>query len=125
MRAVSAAEPERSPAERREALKDVFAQARACTRCPELAATRKTVVFVTHQIDEAVFLSDRVIVLTVRPGRVKEEIAIDLPRPRSLELKRTAEFVRYTDHIWRLIEQEVRDGIGLERQYAATLRARA
>jgi len=45
MRAVSAAEPERSPAERREALKDVFAQARACTRCPELAATRKTVVF--------------------------------------------------------------------------------
>jgi uracil-DNA glycosylase len=45
MRAVSAAEPERSPAERREALKDVFAQARGCTRCPELAATRKTVVF--------------------------------------------------------------------------------
>jgi NitT/TauT family transport system ATP-binding protein len=86
--------------------------------------TRKTVVFVTHQIDEAVFLSDRVIVLTVRPGRVKEEVVIDLPRPRSLELKRTAEFVRYTDHIWRLIEQEVRDGIGLERQYAATLRAR-
>ena len=42
---MSAAEPERSPAERREALKEVFAQARACTRCPELAATRKTVVF--------------------------------------------------------------------------------
>jgi uracil-DNA glycosylase len=42
---VSAAEPERSPTERREALKDVFAQARGCTRCPELAATRKTVVF--------------------------------------------------------------------------------
>jgi uracil-DNA glycosylase family 4 len=45
MRAVSAAEPERSPAERREALKEVYAQACACTRCPELAATRKTVVF--------------------------------------------------------------------------------
>jgi NitT/TauT family transport system ATP-binding protein len=87
--------------------------------------TQKTVLFVTHQIDEAVFLSDRVIVLTVRPGRIKEEIVIELPRPRELGLKRSTEFVRYTDRIWKLIEQEVRDGIGLEAQAAATLRKRA
>jgi len=85
--------------------------------------TRKTAIFVTHQIDEAVYLSDRVFVLTVRPGRMKEEIRIDLPRPRELSLKRTPEFVRYTDHIWRLIEQEVRDGIGLEAREAAAIRA--
>ena len=84
--------------------------------------TKKTVVFVTHQIDEAVFLSDRVIVLTVRPGRIKEEIVIDLPRPRELGLKRSPEFVRFTDHIWRLIEQEVRDGMGLEARAAAARR---
>jgi ABC-type nitrate/sulfonate/bicarbonate transport system ATPase subunit len=74
-------------------------------------AARKTVLFVTHQIDEAVFLADRVIVFTVRPGRVKEVVPVELPRPRSLELKRTPEFVAIVDHIWRLIEQEVRAGM--------------
>jgi NitT/TauT family transport system ATP-binding protein len=69
---------------------------------------KKTVLFVTHQIDEAVFLSDRVLVFTVRPGRLKQNIEIDLPRPRSLEIKRTPEFVGYVDQIWRLIEEEVR-----------------
>jgi NitT/TauT family transport system ATP-binding protein len=85
--------------------------------------TRKTAIFVTHQIDEAVYLSDRVLVLTVRPGRLKEEVVIDLPRPRELSLKRTAEFVKYTDHIWRLIEEEVREGIGLEAREAAAIHA--
>jgi NitT/TauT family transport system ATP-binding protein len=74
-------------------------------------AARKTVLFVTHQIDEAVFLADRVVVFTVRPGRIKEVVPVDLPRPRSLELKRTPEFVAIVDHIWRLIEQEVRAGM--------------
>jgi len=80
--------------------------------------TRKTALFVTHQIDEAVYLSDRVLVFTVRPGRLKEEIRIDLPRPRSLAMKRTPEFVRYTEHIWQLIEEEVRAGIGIEERDA-------
>lgn len=81
--------------------------------------TRKTVVFVTHQIDEAVFLSDRVLVFTVRPGRLKQDVPIDLPRPRDLAVKRTPEFVQYTDRIWRLIEEEVRESIGLEAEEAA------
>src|SRR6202140_2581396 len=54
---------------------------------------QKTVLFVTHQIDEAVFLSDRVLVLARRPGQIREMVAIKLPRPRGLPIKRTAEFV--------------------------------
>jgi NitT/TauT family transport system ATP-binding protein len=72
---------------------------------------RKTVLFVTHQIDEAVFLSDRVLVFARRPGRVRENVSITLPRPRALAIKRTAEFVRYVDHIWRLIEDDVRASV--------------
>jgi len=76
--------------------------------------TKKTVMFITHQIDEAVFLSDRVIVLTARPGRIKEDIRIDLPRPRHLKTKWSPEFVAYTDRIWSLIEEEVRYSMKLE-----------
>jgi NitT/TauT family transport system ATP-binding protein len=72
---------------------------------------RKTVLFVTHQIDEAVFLSDRVFVFARRPGRVSEIVTIDLPRPRALSLKRTPEFARYVDHIWGLIEEDVRETV--------------
>jgi NitT/TauT family transport system ATP-binding protein len=72
---------------------------------------RKTVLFVTHQIDEAVFLSDRVLVFARRPGRIRETVTIDLPRPRALGLKRTPEFVRYVDHIWGLIEEDVRQSV--------------
>jgi NitT/TauT family transport system ATP-binding protein len=74
-------------------------------------AGRKTVLFVTHQIDEAVFLSDRVLVFGRRPGRLRENVAIELPRPRPLAIKRTVEFVRYVDHIWRLIEDDVRASV--------------
>ncbi len=80
--------------------------------------TRKTVLLVTHQIDEAVYLADRVLVFTTRPGRLKEEVLIDLPRPRELALKRTPEFVRHTDHIWRLIEEEVR--LSVERELVSS-----
>ena len=72
---------------------------------------RKTVLFVTHQIDEAVFLSDRVLVFARRPGRLRESVTIELARPRALAIKRTAEFVRYVDHIWRLIEDDVRASV--------------
>jgi NitT/TauT family transport system ATP-binding protein len=69
---------------------------------------RKTVLFVTHQIDEAVFLSDRVLVFARRPGRLQEEVVVALPRPRTLAMKRTGEFVAIVDRIWRMIEDDVR-----------------
>src|SRR5947209_3519393 len=72
---------------------------------------RKTVLFVTHQIDEAVFLSDRVLVFARRPGRLQESIEIKLPRPRSLALKRTPEFIAYVDRIWTMIEHDVRAAV--------------
>lgn len=78
------------------------------------SASKKTVVFVTHQIDEAVYLSDRIVVLCARPGSIKEEVLIDMPRPRPLATKRTAEFVQYTDRVWSLIESDVRESISLE-----------
>ncbi len=68
----------------------------------------KTVLFVTHQIDEAVFLADRVLVFARRPGRLQAEVKIELPRPRTLSMKRTPEFVSLVDHIWRMIEDDVR-----------------
>ncbi len=72
---------------------------------------RKTVLFVTHQIDEAVFLSDRVLVFARRPGRLQESVEIKLPRPRQLAIKRNPEFVDYVDRIWRLIEDDVRHAV--------------
>ena len=69
---------------------------------------QKTVLFVTHQIDEAVFLSDRVLVFARRPGRLQADIKVDLPRPRTLVMKRTNEFVGLVDRIWRMIEDDVR-----------------
>jgi NitT/TauT family transport system ATP-binding protein len=68
--------------------------------------SRKTVLFVTHQIDEAVYLSDRVVVLSPRPGRVREVVDIGLPRPRSLGMKRAKEFLEYEERIWGLIEAQ-------------------
>jgi NitT/TauT family transport system ATP-binding protein len=72
---------------------------------------RKTVLFVTHQIDEAVYLSDRVFVFARRPGLINEIVDINLPRPRPLSMKRTPEFVAYVDHIWKLIEDDVRASV--------------
>jgi NitT/TauT family transport system ATP-binding protein len=70
-------------------------------------ATRKTVVFITHDIDEAVYLADRVVVFTARPGKVKAELTIDLPRPRAIEIKKTPEYARYRNEIWDLLRDEV------------------
>jgi len=70
--------------------------------------TRKTVLMITHQIDEAVLLSDRVIVFSARPGKVRRSIPVPFERPRSLSLKRSPEFTALVDEIWQLIEDEVR-----------------
>ncbi|REK65646.1 MAG: sulfonate ABC transporter ATP-binding protein [Cohnella sp.] len=65
--------------------------------------TKKTVLMVTHQIDEAVLLSDRVIVFSARPAQVLEEIRIPLPRPRTPETKHNARFDELMNRIWNLI----------------------
>ncbi|HZD20912.1 MAG TPA: ABC transporter ATP-binding protein [Burkholderiales bacterium] len=70
------------------------------------ARTRKTIIFVTHDIEEAVYLGDRVVVLTARPGRIREEVAIDLPRPRELEIKKSARCHDYRNYVWDLIRSE-------------------
>ena len=61
--------------------------------------TRKTVVFITHSIGEAIFLSDRVLVFGPRPGRIVDDIEIDLPRPRRLADRSTKKFAEYTERI--------------------------
>jgi NitT/TauT family transport system ATP-binding protein len=65
---------------------------------------KKTVIFITHEINEAVFLSDRVIVLSARPSRMVDCFDIKLPRPRTLELKTTPEFSRYAVEIYKMLE---------------------
>ena len=71
---------------------------------------RKTVVFVTHSVDEAVFLSDRVIMFGTSPGRVVADLTIDLPRPRWTDdeaIKTSAKFIQYRNDIWRLLKHQL------------------
>jgi len=69
---------------------------------------RKTVVYITHSIDEALVLGDRVLVMSARPGHIKAEIPVTLPRPRSVyELKSTPEFAELVAKVWEPLRQEV------------------
>jgi NitT/TauT family transport system ATP-binding protein len=67
---------------------------------------RKTVVFVTHSIAEAISLSDRVVVMSARPGRIKADIDIELPRPRTEEMERTAPFLDYAEQLRTLLKED-------------------
>ena len=73
---------------------------------------KKTVLFITHQINEAVYLADRVAVMSPRPGRLKAMFDIPFPRPRTLALKRDPKFLEIEDKIWQLIEEES-DNMGM------------
>jgi NitT/TauT family transport system ATP-binding protein len=70
------------------------------------AESRKTVLFITHQINEALYLADRVVVLGAHPGRVKAVFDVPFGRPRPLGLKRDPRFLELEDPIWRLLEVE-------------------
>jgi NitT/TauT family transport system ATP-binding protein len=66
-------------------------------------STGKTVIFVTHDIDEAIYLADRVVVMKARPGRIREILPVDLPRPRNADMKAEASFVEMRRHLWHLL----------------------
>ena len=75
-----------------------------------LESEARTVVFVTHSVDEAIFLSDRIIIFSARPGRILAEIEVELPKPRwqdDEKLKSSPEFVRYRSHIWHMLKSEL------------------
>jgi len=83
---------------------------------------RKTVLFVTHSIREAVFLSDRVVVMSPRPALIRKEVSIDLPRPRDIEIQETPEFNRYVGEIRQAIERQTGKGPGGDERPVAAAR---
>ena len=77
--------------------------------------TQKTIIFVTHSIEEAVFLSDRVLIITARPGQIKQQVRINLPRPRDFDaLRNDALFTELCAEMWRSIKEEVQKAIEAE-----------
>ena len=71
--------------------------------------SKKTILFVTHGIQEAVFLGSRVIVLTSGPARMADNIPIDLPYPRTLDMKTHEEFGKYTRHLYKHLGMDADD----------------
>jgi NitT/TauT family transport system ATP-binding protein len=71
--------------------------------------TRKSVLYVTHQIQEAVLLGDRVVVMTRRPGRVLTVRPVDLPRPRDERTMLAPAFVRLVDECWQLVKKDAQE----------------
>ena len=68
--------------------------------------THKTILFVTHDVEEAIFLASRVLVMTSRPGKIKADIPIDLEYPRSYQLKSDPRFLEYKSQIYEMIREE-------------------
>jgi NitT/TauT family transport system ATP-binding protein len=75
---------------------------------------RLSVLFITHDIEEAIFLSDRVFVMTARPGRIKAELLIPLPRPRTAEMMSSVEFIQILHKLRNLIREESLAAMGHE-----------
>jgi ABC-type nitrate/sulfonate/bicarbonate transport system ATPase subunit len=75
-------------------------------------ADRKTILLVTHDVEEAVFLSDRVYVMSGRPGRMRTEVAVALPRPRALELTATPEFAALKERLLAPLREQARASLG-------------
>jgi NitT/TauT family transport system ATP-binding protein len=69
--------------------------------------TKKTVIFVTHMIAEAILLSDRVVVFSHRPGTIRSEFEVPLPRPRKMEMRSDPRFLELENIVWKQIEEEV------------------
>jgi len=80
------------------------------------AETKKTVIFVTHMIAEAILLSDRVVVFSHRPGTIRSEFQVPLPRPRTMEMRSDPRFLELENVIWKQIEEEVNSSGGFANQ---------
>ena len=76
----------------------------------EAGETKKTILFVTHSIDEAIFLSDRIAVMTQAPGTVKTLVDVDLPHPRDSDVRNSEDFAHIRAHVARILQEEVRIG---------------
>jgi NitT/TauT family transport system ATP-binding protein len=74
------------------------------------AEARKTVLFITHQINEAIYLADRVAVMSGRPGRIKGIFKVPFERPRALSMKRDPRFLQIEDAIWQVVEETAATG---------------
>jgi ABC-type nitrate/sulfonate/bicarbonate transport system ATPase subunit len=77
------------------------------------AESQTTILFITHDVDEAIFLADRVYVMSARPGRIKREIEVPLPRPRDYEMELSTEFLTIKREIAHLIREESLRSIAL------------
>jgi NitT/TauT family transport system ATP-binding protein len=92
------------------------------------SANRKTVLFVTHHVPEAVFLSDHVVMMTPRPGRIDRVLRIDLPRPRRLKMRAAPAFAAYVEEIlgvlqsWGVLVEEPEDGVPGQGRWPSPLR---
>jgi ABC-type nitrate/sulfonate/bicarbonate transport system ATPase subunit len=74
---------------------------------------RKTVVLVTHDIDEAIYLADKTVVMTAHPGRIREVIDVNLPRPRNYEMRSGAPFIALRDHVTDIVRTEAIKGTAM------------
>jgi NitT/TauT family transport system ATP-binding protein len=81
--------------------------------------SHKTIVFITHNIDEALTLADRIVVLSARPGRVKAIVENDLPRPRHVAIQLTPQYCTLKAKVWQYVEEEVRKHVEADRPSAA------
>src|SRR5262245_4929728 len=76
---------------------------------------RKTVLYATHSIDEAVYMSDRIVLLSARPGRIKAQYAVDLPRPRLMEMRAWNQYTQLSLEIWSALREEVESAMVSEK----------
>jgi NitT/TauT family transport system ATP-binding protein len=76
-----------------------------------VAETGQAILFITHSVDEAITLADRIAIVTNRPGRIREIITVGIPRPRGRESRKLPEFQEMREHIWDQLTQPVSDGV--------------
>lgn len=75
-----------------------------------VAATGQAIIFITHSVDEAITLADKIAVVTNRPGRIRELLTVDIPRPRTRDSRKLPEFQALRDHIWELLADDPAHG---------------